>query len=82
MTLKWDHKRFTYVPGDGFEDEGVPITPYDATEFLNKLYSENEKNKRIIQKQEMALNEIRNSRYECRLCGCVSILGNMIIRRE
>ena len=29
-------KRFTYERCDGFEDNGVYITPYDVVELLNK----------------------------------------------
>ena len=34
-------ERFTYVRGDGFTDNGKHINPYEVTDLLNKLSTEN-----------------------------------------
>ena len=31
-------KRFTYIPFDGFEDNGEFITPHQVVDLLNKYY--------------------------------------------
>ena len=37
------YKRFTYIPFDGFEDNGEYIMPHTVANLLNEFYEENRK---------------------------------------
>ena len=42
------YKRFTYIPFDGFEDNGEFITPYQVVKLLNELHKENDALKQVL----------------------------------
>ena len=61
------------------EYEGYTVFEDSLTgEEIVDLLNENEELKRIITKQELALAEARNVELECGMCGCHSLINDVI----
>ena len=50
-------KRFEYIQGDGFSDDGEYITPYEMVESANELHKENLRLKLRLADKDYLLNK-------------------------
>ena len=60
--------------------EDINLSPSEYTDLLNTQHETIQKQQRIIQKQEKALAEIQNSRYQCAFCHCIGFLSETFVR--
>lgn len=64
-------KRFDYVLGEGFTDNGWYITPHKVVELLNELHEENQELKQQLQSILKLTKKIEDCTHDIKVIGDV-----------